>query len=91
MEILKNILTKEELKCEMYGVPCNKHKDMYIQPEMKCCGKPLKNNICQVKEWHGNSLGYFRHLKDNKLKEECLDCKDLPEGKVIKGHDHRMK
>jgi len=23
-------------------------------------------------------------------KTECNDCKDLPEGKVVKGHDHRL-
>lgn len=29
-------------------------------------------------------------LAKNMTKENCSDCKDLPEGKVKKGHDHRI-
>jgi hypothetical protein len=29
-------------------------------------------------------------MNQNIKKEDCLDCKDLPEGEVVQGHDHRV-
>ena len=31
-------------------------------------------------------------MKKEKIKKsECEQCKNLPEGEVVKGHDHRIK
>jgi hypothetical protein len=38
----------------------------------------------------GANLYYKKVLVIPDLKDDCLECKNLPEGKVVKGHYHRI-
>jgi len=50
---------------------------------------PKNTKYERMAEWGSMGQGFeWDSVKGSK--EDCLDCKDLPEGEVAKGHDHRV-